>query len=279
MGSWNATCGISNLPIQCGEKCKLIFLVENIGGLSVSAGFCSPSDLRYVLSLPIDVEYNDYGSVENVVKTEYTEFFIDSLNKKIKSKEIKITEENKDFSFSTIEDVCDLIFEERAKIKEELPLFINGKRRYCTLSYMFIKSDVYDSSIEIIKNDPIVYSVNIDRSKKDAIETYDLIVGKKYQDEHILKLKLASLLFLLDSGSTAECGLKVLDYARHCLENKELFCKLIDSVIEFRMLYLFMYYTRKLFIEGCGKGSQTLALDIYEKHFEKMLEVTKKLNE
>ena len=40
-----------------------------------------------------------------------------------------------------------------------------------------------------------------------------------------------------------------------------------------------MYYTRKLFIEGCGKGSQTLALDIYEKHFEKMLEVTKKLNE
>lgn len=68
MGSWNGTCGISKMPIQYGDRVKLVLLkpTKHYKSISTGSGFCDASDMYTPICLPITGEYNDYGCIENI---------------------------------------------------------------------------------------------------------------------------------------------------------------------------------------------------------------------
>lgn len=60
MGSWNETCMISGMPIEPGDKIKMIILEENTCTDRGASG-CYSTDFWGPASVPISCEYNDYG--------------------------------------------------------------------------------------------------------------------------------------------------------------------------------------------------------------------------
>lgn len=66
MGCWTETCGISNLPISYGEKTMMILLDISSNGNLNHHCFINAD----VISLPIEGTYNDYGSLENIKRTQ-----------------------------------------------------------------------------------------------------------------------------------------------------------------------------------------------------------------
>lgn len=61
MGSWNKTCGLSNLHIKWGEK-AYVFLLEPATDQNDR---CYSTHMFKPLLLPFETEYNDYGGGEN----------------------------------------------------------------------------------------------------------------------------------------------------------------------------------------------------------------------
>lgn len=61
MGSWNKTCGLSNLPIHAGEPVMVFTLVQR----NTISDFCYSTALYSPVLLPFYSEYNDYGAGEN----------------------------------------------------------------------------------------------------------------------------------------------------------------------------------------------------------------------
>lgn len=61
MGSWNATCCVSNLHVRSGQDVAVFMLLEN----KVTKSFCYGNALYDVCPLPFYGKYNDYGGVED----------------------------------------------------------------------------------------------------------------------------------------------------------------------------------------------------------------------
>lgn len=68
MGSWNGTCGLSNLPIQEGDKILLFVLAPTKSHRDLGGGFSYPTGRYTPIGLPIHGEYNDYGGIEHITK-------------------------------------------------------------------------------------------------------------------------------------------------------------------------------------------------------------------
>lgn len=69
MGSWNASCGVTQLPITAGDRVVLIPLIvkqpdflarDNLGGTGSASNDC----IAQPFSLPIAGTYDDYGGIE-----------------------------------------------------------------------------------------------------------------------------------------------------------------------------------------------------------------------
>jgi hypothetical protein len=63
MGSWNETCGLSNLPITYKTPCLLFLLVKREEDRN-AGGFPYPSGSWRPISLPLHGTYDDYGILE-----------------------------------------------------------------------------------------------------------------------------------------------------------------------------------------------------------------------
>lgn len=64
MGSWNETCGISNLPIEPGDECVLLYLRENKRSPTRAISrACETWGLWKPVTLPLRGKYADYGRV------------------------------------------------------------------------------------------------------------------------------------------------------------------------------------------------------------------------
>lgn len=130
MGCWNGTCGISKMPIQHGDRVKLVLLkpTKHYRNISTGSGFCYSTDIMYrPISLPITGEYNDYGAIENI--EDEPELF--DLIKKT----IKVPDRN------NIEDI--IIGISAGELEN--------------ISYMLILESVYNVMLDIIKPMPHRY--------------------------------------------------------------------------------------------------------------------------
>lgn len=91
MGCWNGTCMISNLPILAGEKVKLVFLHSPYGRSDLEkSAYCYPNGIFQPGGFALDAEYNDYGSVENII--EDINYDLITLYFQQKYKKIKVEE-------------------------------------------------------------------------------------------------------------------------------------------------------------------------------------------
>ncbi len=68
MGCWNATCGLTRLPIHPGDAVVLFpLLLENAPTrLGLGGGFSEQTDLAQPLAVGIRGEYNDYGGIDSL---------------------------------------------------------------------------------------------------------------------------------------------------------------------------------------------------------------------
>lgn len=70
MGSWNGTCGLTQLPIQQGDKVALFVLKRDRFPSTSGGGFVYSYNQYSPICVPIFGEYDDYGGVENIYKNE-----------------------------------------------------------------------------------------------------------------------------------------------------------------------------------------------------------------
>lgn len=63
MGSWNETCGLSNLPIGVGDKVVFLLLTQNPYADHVGRSGCYTGDFFFPRSIPLYGKYDDYGTV------------------------------------------------------------------------------------------------------------------------------------------------------------------------------------------------------------------------
>lgn len=61
MGSWNGTCGVTQLPILSGERVRLC-LIALTGEVSTD-GYCYPTGINFPITTAMPGEYDDYGGV------------------------------------------------------------------------------------------------------------------------------------------------------------------------------------------------------------------------
>jgi hypothetical protein len=142
LGSWNETCGISNLPIRHTDKVRVFILADNRrtthrGG---GGGFCYPEDCWTPYALPIQGKYNDYGSVEEVVDNYTARILFDKITSSVLHEDSEETEhhhvdlKNPDLDW---EGIVTSISQEEMKIKN------------VNLGVVFVLEDIYQAMISM----------------------------------------------------------------------------------------------------------------------------------
>ena len=74
MGSFAYTCALSDLPIECGDECRIVALVPSRLGLN--GGACSSMQLVFPAVKGV---YDDYGFVENLKPTAFQEQLVKAI--------------------------------------------------------------------------------------------------------------------------------------------------------------------------------------------------------
>lgn len=127
MGSFNVSCGISGLSINCGDDVMLFILYPvHRGKIEPSRFLFNRDDFFKPLGLPIEGRYDEYGSLEDIVENEVTKGY------------------ERLFGLS-IDEIVNNIANE-CSLREELE-----KLDCCNLqdlSCMFVLKDVYNALIE-----------------------------------------------------------------------------------------------------------------------------------
>lgn len=101
MGSWYATCFMSHLPIEPGQRVAAIILVSR-NNMGASCGTCNSDDYFVPLGTPIFGEYDDCGALRNINKNDYMLRYLKQLKLTIPL----VDEENHhEYFFTSLEDV------------------------------------------------------------------------------------------------------------------------------------------------------------------------------
>lgn len=275
MGCWNGTCGLSKLPILYGQKCKLIFLLNDNTGQELGGGFCYPTDLRMIHSFPLSGTYNYYGCLEKIEENWYSKFFLESFIKDVENGDIKIKskESGGKSPIKSLEKVVNAV--ERGLVtKKHIQYTKDGKGNdiFIPMTFMLILEDVYNSAINIMKEYKSGYESKwvhdkISESMTTIDETFGLIKeGKVYSTSYYLIYQA--------------CGIYGGEDLRTSMDKKELVDRVIkdeavdelkEIVKNFLYLHKFMYWTRTPYLEGFGAGAQHNEYKIYTKFFKSLV--------
>lgn len=219
MWCWNATCGISNLPIMHGEKVVAFICKPNNFDTrpSYSTTLCAP------ICFQIKGIYNDYGSIEQIKKSKYTDNLLDFFNKKYNMDFKNVEEciefvadgENELFFFMVKEELFNILIDEIGNRKP-----YKNKLTYRQLQLYKLKN-WQKLKIKLNKID-----------KKSNYNKYCKIHSKIMQIEHSYFLKLSTLPFI----------------------NKNYY---IDHILEFILFMKVIDESRKSFVPQNGFGSQS----------------------
>ena len=229
MGCFNLQGFYSNLPITCGAKTVALLCVE-----SKKSDYEAPiyaTDYMEVIALPIFGEYNDYGTIENIVPSETTrlieeksgmkiENFIENLasecNGKTYDELLAATEEENHYHYtkpgilkffnevlnrrkSKMNEFIDKMWgedltEEMRHTLEKMKEFDDNRLKGVSLCVIFELQDVYDAMIEIAKEKKHGYFWN----------TYDdlsVIWDKYYNFFNVIKEKYGVNINLISKES------------------------------------------------------------------------------
>jgi hypothetical protein len=80
MGCWCETCGITQLPINAGNKCRAFLIVkQDYGEGEHGGGHCYANDVWYPRGFGVLGDYNDYGGIENIQEDICTQVLLNGL--------------------------------------------------------------------------------------------------------------------------------------------------------------------------------------------------------
>jgi hypothetical protein len=80
MGSFNATCIVSNLAIEAGTPVRFLALARNAYEPDGNSYICYVGGRWQIFGVPLKAKYNDYGSVEDIEKSITSKLFFQSLS-------------------------------------------------------------------------------------------------------------------------------------------------------------------------------------------------------
>jgi len=139
MGSWCETCGITQLPINYGDKIRVFALVGKDRQMK-GGGCCYSDDIWSPIGPAIQGTYDDYGGVENIVDNEEARLVLARLKKgwlPFESTREKVTP----LVDMALEEAFHWIERGEAKLKEPL-------RKEEPLGIFFVLEDVYQAMIK-----------------------------------------------------------------------------------------------------------------------------------
>lgn len=294
MGTWNGTCGLSNLSINCGEKIKLIILRKS-NTISGYAGNCEPNDNYVPIAFPISGTYDDYGCIENIVRDINVETIEKIFNENIEQPYYVLEGyENKFFfvdkKLYSLSDVANkkvainsiVNWIERGEIHEVIKdQFINnGKAEEYKITFMIMREDVYNLAIKLGSDIWKQNSCLLKDYKNIVKVCKDLSSGKNLTEEQKcianLKIGLISALFFDERmyNYVAEIFLKQLTTS----EKIDLLT-ILKYFEECKSLWYFLKFSRKEFCEQSGCGSQNDNHNLMNNFYSGILKIIDKAKE
>jgi hypothetical protein len=143
LGSWNESCGITQLPINSGDKIRAFILVDNTyKGKVRGGGNYYPYDEWMPLGISVPGTYDDYGGMENIVENETTHLMLDLLKEGWSiDGEDKSRYNIPDTSKLKLADVLNGVERDAAK-------YSTLCRKNRTLGIMYVLEEVYQSIME-----------------------------------------------------------------------------------------------------------------------------------
>lgn len=176
MGCWNETCGLSNLAIKSGERIKF-FILAKVGKNSKTY---YTNDMYIPLCLPMNGEYDDYGSVEKI-NSEFKE--TEELLKNLELYTVlSDDEEFKKYEFESLSQLIEDISRD--------DIYFNYHKEYYPLTLAMYHEDLYNTLVkDYATRKPYNKNVNIKDLWKDKIDRHYRKYVKRFNElKELLKL-------------------------------------------------------------------------------------------
>lgn len=162
MGSWNETCGISNLPIMRNDEIVLFLLENKCRGSILDCMDLSSPNSFFEPIFPIFAKYNDCGKYIGIGEKN-RELVLYTLKNKFKNKEYICKKDSFNINNFTIEEFISLVKDgyvfNNALFGEE-----------SQMSYMLMHKDVYDKVMNLVDMD--------DYDFLTILRSYDYIINE-----------------------------------------------------------------------------------------------------
>ena len=278
MGCWNGTCMISNLPIISGEKIKLVLLQVGYDGGSIigKSGYVYSNGMMAPAFLPLNGDYNDYGSIENV-EEDWNYKIIESF---LKSKFGTIEADGKEMTEWGLMDLIDGIERGNPKFK------VKDEWKSCGLSMVMIRQDVWDMCVHIQsgnedywnpdrKGDPSApYQISgtswANREFDKFIERNKVVYSDPMEELRASLMRMNETIFSSAYGE-GKSLLSNTEYKKLCIDNKddvEFTQDVKKRWIEQQMVEGCISNLRKGWMIQPGSGSQNSDWNIYDKFYQ-----------
>ena len=249
MGSWNETCGLSNLPIMRNDKVVLFMLESNCKGSILDCeGITSPNSLFEPI-LPLFAKYNDsrkYIDIEIKNKDAVLYF----LKNKLKSKEYICKKDDFDINSFDLEEFIYLI--------QNGYVFNNALfGDEAQMSYMVIHRDIYDKFMNLVDvNDSDFsliktsydYTINeIKMYENQVRKSYDELEGNELEEKVKRMIRLKSIDFpYVKSVRGLILDIYIGDIDKY----------IEDEILKLAYINKVLYKLRKCWMPQAGLGSQ-----------------------
>ncbi len=285
MGCWNATCGISQLPIRSGARVKVFLILQS----EYANGICG-SDSCYNSAyfrpwfLPVLAEYNDYGSIENIVPDWNSKFMLEQFQQWHSDKEVKILGDDAEINspgirkFKTLDNVFDCVERGALQYKNHGQHFDKKKQAwvnkggYLKVGMFMVLETVFneltteakrslDEGSDYYKEIHAEDKAKAIKAIADMREAASLPTTPKLEALREMRETIHSMYIDKFLGGLCEEHISLKHYKKvlmppNVLSIDDFFAK----VEEMSYINIAMTYLRKLWIPQCGKGSQSESL-------------------
>lgn len=282
MGSWNGTCGISQLPITAGTKVKAFLMLQSeyahgIGGSSS----CYSTTYFRPWFFPLTAEYNDYGSIQTIEPDWNAKYMLETFQQWLASGEVRILGRGECEindpgvkEFKTLENVFDCVERGALVFKNPGERFDKEKQEwvpaggYLKIGIFMILDTVYQGviaeAIRFLKLPANEFYQKRDKEDlQKALESITKHRGKNVVksdnpelDEALLTMRDIYVDRFLGDLIEEHCAFKhykTILFSPDGAGVEDFFAR-IDEV---RKLSTAMSYLRKSWFPPCGSGSQS----------------------
>lgn len=285
MGSWNETCGVSQISIPEGSNVRVFLILQSEFGKKVcGSGTCYSSGYFRPWFFPVKAKYNSYGSVEDIEDDWNSQYIFSTFKKWLSDGTVKLLGKESEVNdpgireFNKIDQIFDCVERGSLIFRVEMPEWDSENKSmikresWLKIGLFMVLEPVYNSLVQEfyrVENLPEkhYWKKSSDEERQNFINYIKLFRSEfekrdiNFDDPLIKNLKeLRRLLFDGNRYLGDRFG------ERSCFEHYEefivnpnsipldIFVKRADEVNGFCQC---MSSLRKMWIPQCGKGSQS----------------------